>query len=236
MRSETGNKRIVVLFSGGLDSTTLLSYYVRGGYEVLPISFDYGQTHSREIRSVSEICRHFGLKDRLVRMDLSVASSALLGDGEIPSRSIEEMNTVPSTFVPARNLIFLSIAASYAYSNGAERIAIGVNSVDYSGYPDCRPGFIASMETAIRRGLDTEITLEAPLQYLPKREIIRKGNGLGTPYELTWSCYRGGENACGRCDSCLLRLQGFMEAGIADPLSYDSYPDFYAEWIKENKK
>lgn len=237
MNSQTKRNKVVVLFSGGLDSTTLISKYVKEGYEVLPISFDYGQTHSREMRSVSEICRHYGLSNRLVHIDMSVASSALLGNSPIPSRSLEEIqNGVPSTFVPARNLIFLSIGASYAYSAGARRIAIGVNSIDYSGYPDCRPEFISVMEAAIRKGLDSDIFLDAPLQYLSKREIIKKGTELGAPYNLTWSCYRGGEAACGRCDSCLLRLQGFMEAGIPDPVRYESYPDFYSTWMKENKE
>ena len=144
---------------------------------------------------------------------------------------------VPNTYVPGRNIIFLSIAGAIADIKKCEAIMIGVNAVDYSGYPDCRPEFISSMEKSLRIGLAFSSTLkiDAPLQTMSKAEIIKYGMQLGTPYELTHSCYLGNEEACGKCDSCLLRLKGFMEAGYEDPVKYSEYPDFYKKYM-ENKK
>ena len=144
---------------------------------------------------------------------------------------------VPNTYVPGRNIIFLSIAGAIADIKKCEAIMIGVNAVDYSGYPDCRPEFISSMEKSLRIGLafSSRLKIEAPLQTMSKAEIIKYGMKLGTPYELTHSCYLGNEEACGKCDSCLLRLKGFMEAGYEDPVKYSEYPDFYKKYM-ENKK
>lgn len=235
-------KKAVVLLSGGLDSSTVLAYAVSLGYEVHAISFDYGQRHSREMNSSEEIARYYGVDRKIVRVDLrAIGKSALTDDIDVPSRDLESIpEEIPVTYVPARNTIFLSIAAAYAESIGSTDIFIGANAIDYSGYPDCRPEYFNAMEKALTLG--TEIGLKkgmhinVPLQYLTKADIIRMGLKLGVPYEKTWSCYRGGQRACGECDSCLLRLKGFMEAGSEDPLEYEKYPAFYKEYVEKRKK
>ncbi len=239
MKSNSGSKRVVLLLSGGLDSATLLSLYDKKGYEIFPISFEYGQTHAKELESMRVLCRHYGLSPRVVKIDLSLAASSLVGNGSIESRGLDEIKDgLPSTFVPSRNIIFLSVAASYAYSIYVNSIAIGVNSLDYSGYPDCRPEFIASMERTINIGLNLsgKMIIEAPLQYLDKRQIIELGISNSAHYEMSWSCYRGESKACGKCDSCLLRLKGFMEAGLEDPIEYAEFPEFYMKWMENKKK
>ena len=235
MRSGSPGNSVVVLLSGGLDSTTLLSIFKTRGYTIFPISFEYGQTHSRELKSVEDLCSYYGLKGKRVKVEIPESTSSLTGNAEIMARSLEEVGSgIPNTFVPSRNAIFLALAASYAFSIGADRIAIGINSVDYSGYPDCRPEFISRMEETVNLALGKHnaIRIEAPLQYLSKGEIISVGKTNNAPYELTWSCYRGDQVSCGKCDSCLLRLRGFMDAGLQDPLEYREFPDFYLEWIK----
>ncbi len=236
MRSSSPGSSIVILLSGGLDSTTLLSIFKAKGYAIFPISFEYGQTHLRELKSVEDLCSYYGVKGKRVKVEIPESTSSLTGNAEIMARSLEEVGSgIPNTFVPSRNAIFLALAASYAFSIGVDRIAIGVNSVDYSGYPDCRPEFISRMEETINLALGKRdaIRIEAPLQYLSKGEIIRIGMANHAPYDLTWSCYRGDQVSCGKCDSCLLRLRGFMDAGLQDPLEYSEYPDFYLERKKK---
>jgi len=156
----------------------------------------------------------------------------------LEERNIQEIgNSIPSTYVPARNIIFLSLALAYAENIDADAIFIGANAVDWSGYPDCRPEFINAfkkvIETGTKSGIEgRKIDIKAPIIDLPKSEIIKRGMELGAPLELTWSCYKGGEKACGKCDSCLLRLKGFKEAGHKDPLKYEHLP----RWYMENKK
>ncbi|MEL9999334.1 MAG: 7-cyano-7-deazaguanine synthase QueC [Thermoplasmata archaeon] len=235
--------KAVVLLSGGLDSSTTLAIAINQGYEVYPITFKYGQRHSKELESAKKISNYYGLKLKIIDISLDkIGGSALTDNYDVPERKdISEIgDEIPITYVPARNTIFLSIALSYAEVIGAEKIFIGINALDYSGYPDCRPEYVEEFNKLSR--LATKVGVEgrpieivAPLIFLKKGEIIKKGIELGVPYELTWSCYRGGEKACGRCDSCLLRLKGFMEADEKDPLEYEEYPKFYLEYLREKK-
>lgn len=221
--------KAVVLLSGGLDSTTCMAVASNLGYELYPISFDYHQRHSIELEGAKKVAEFYKVKRHLIidtNMNL-IGGSALTDDKiDVPEGEIER-NDVPVTYVPARNLIFLSYAMGYAEVVGANHIFIGVNSVDYSGYPDCRPEFIekfqmmadyATTATAVK---GAKIKIETPLQSLSKKEIVQLGVKLGAPLQYTHSCYKGGEKACGVCDSCLLRLEGFKAAGVADPIEYE---------------
>ena len=234
--------KAVCLLSGGIDSTTVLAIALSKGYDCTAISFDYGQRHSRELEASARVADHFHVKRHVVRMNLNeVTSSALTGQKDVETRALDHIEaSIPNTYVPSRNIIFLSIAASMAESIGANNIFIGANAVDFSGYPDCRPEFISSMEKSLKTGLafSPGLKIEAPLQEMSKAEIIKYGMSLGAPYELTHSCYLGNEEACGKCDSCLLRLKGFMEADLEDPVKYSHHPDFYKNYmeIKKGKK
>ena len=221
--------KAVILLSGGLDSSTVLYQASSDGYECYAISFDYQQRHRRELEAAKAIARGVGVADhQLVTFDLRQwGGSALTDDIDLPQRSISEMaQNIPVTYVPARNTIFLSFALAYAETLGVERIYIGVNALDYSGYPDCRPYYIQAMQSVFRLGTKQgregqAITIVAPLINLKKTEIIQMGNELGVPWEKTWSCYAGGDRACGVCDSCRLRLAAFAELGLQDPLPYE---------------
>ena len=219
--------RAVVLLSGGLDSYTAAGVARREGCELFALTVRYGQVHAREIDSARRIAQRLGVR-RHVEMDVNLAAfggSSLVGDGEIPSdrADIGETN-IPSTYVPARNTIFLSLALAFAEVSNAGRIVIGVNALDYSGYPDCRPDYLEAFERmaslATRAGVGgRRIRIDAPLLRLSKAEIIRLGVELGLDYGLTWSCYSPGSTGqpCGRCDSCRLRARGFSDAGLPDP-------------------
>jgi 7-cyano-7-deazaguanine synthase len=225
-------KRAVVLLSGGLDSTTALAIAKLEGYAVSAMSFRYGQRHAIELESARRIAAAFGVEQHLiVDIDLRmIGGSALTADIEVPKRrSSEEMSTgIPVTYVPARNTIFLSFALAFAETVNAADIFIGVNALDYSGYPDCRPEYIAAYEQmanlATKAGVEgvMKLTIHTPLIAMTKAEIIKAGLALGVDYSLTHSCYDPTPEglACGRCDSCLLRLKGFAEAGASDPLRY----------------
>jgi len=235
--------RCVVLLSGGLDSSTTLAIAINDGCEAHALTFDYGQRHRKEVESAKKIAEYYGVKQKIIKIDLrSIGGSALTDDIDVPERELEEIERgIPVTYVPARNTILLSYALAYAEVIDADYIYIGVNAIDYSGYPDCRPEYIRAFEEVARlgtrRGVEGKpVKIRTPLINMTKAEIIRKGMELGVPYELTWSCYRGGEKACGRCDSCLLRLKGFMEAGYEDPLEYETYPQFYLEYLKRRRK
>ncbi len=221
MKKNNDTYSSIVLLSGGLDSATLL-YYVRRKYpNPLAMVFLYGQRHKRELDSAMAVARRAGVKVKKVRVPFPEVGSALLQvDLKLPSRLT---NKIPITYVPARNIIFLSLALAYAEAYGIDRIFIGVNAIDYSGYPDCRPEFIRAFNRVIKVGTKAgvegrPVKVMAPFVNLTKADIIRIGTSLGVPYELTWSCYAGGERPCGRCDSCRLRAKGFREAGIDDPL------------------
>ena len=222
-------KKAVVLLSGGLDSATTAAIAKSEGYELYAISFDYGQRHSRELDSARAVAKSLGANHLIVKFDLrSMGGSALTDDIDVPlDRENETMaEGIPVTYVPARNTIFLSFALGYAETLGAFDIFIGVSQVDYSGYPDCRHEFIESFEKtanlATKAGVEGtgHFTIHAPLINLSKADTVKRGLELGVDYSLTWSCYQGGERACGRCDSCKLRLAGFAGAGATDPLQY----------------
>lgn len=219
--------KAVILLSGGLDSTVCMSVAKMEGYELFPISFSYGQRHNRELECAKSVARYYNVEKHLVintNMD-AIGGSALTDDIEVPEGD-ENRQDIPITYVPARNLIFLSYALGYAEVLNAGRIYIGVNAVDYSGYPDCRPEFIdrfqqlADYSTKAGTQDQKHIKVETPLMNLSKGEIIRLGIKNNAPLNLTTSCYRGGELACGTCDSCILRLRGFKEAGFEDPVPY----------------
>ena len=227
-------KKAVVLFSGGLDSTTVLAMARGEGYDTYAMSFRYGQRHAVELQCAKNVAKALGIKHHtIVDIDLrTFGASALTANIEVPKdRSDTEMgNGIPITYVPARNTIFLSYALAYAEVLGADTIFIGVNALDYSGYPDCRPEYIKAYQTmanlATQTGVEgkTELTIRTPLIDKTKAEIIRIGAALGVDYGLTLSCYDPDAEgrACGRCDSCLLRKKGFKEANIPDPTRY--YP------------
>lgn len=222
--------RAVVLLSGGVDSSTTLALAKSEGYETLALSFDYGQRHRKEIKAAEDIAKRFGVAEhRIVRLDLAgFGGSALLDKKmEVPSqRILEEIGQgIPTTYVPARNTIFLSLALSFAETRDADAIFIGANVLDYSGYPDCRPEFYEAFQRmadiGTKRGVEHRpIKILTPLINMTKAQIVKKGRDLGVPFELTWSCYKGADKACGVCDSCLLRLKGFREASIKDPIKY----------------
>jgi 7-cyano-7-deazaguanine synthase len=221
----------IVLLSGGLDSSTVLALAKERGFDVVALTFDYGQKHKRELNSSRKMARHFKAKEHIIA-PLSLGEllrSSLTRDSmSIPeNRTEEEISSgVPSTYVPSRNIIFLSIAASIAESRGAEAIFIATNSVDFSGYPDCTAEFLSAFQRTLDIGTKAGregrgIRIEAPILTKSKGDIVREAIRLKVPMEDTWSCYKGGVKACGKCDSCLLRLRGFSEAGIRDPLEYE---------------
>jgi 7-cyano-7-deazaguanine synthase len=228
----TDRKKAVVLSSGGLDSTTAMAIAKEEGFDIYSLSFRYGQRHVLEIIAAERISAVLGAKEHLViDIDLGkIGGSALTGEGEVPKgRSDEDMGRgIPVTYVPARNTVFLSYALAWAEVLGAWDIFIGVNAVDYSGYPDCRPEYIAAFERmanlATRAAVEGKhaIRIRTPLIQLTKAEIIKKGIALGVDYSLTHSCYDPAQEglACGACDSCLLRKKGFKEAGVPDPTRY----------------
>ena len=222
----------VVLLSGGVDSTTTLAYAIDRGYDVRAMTFRYGQRHAHEVEAARRIAKRFGVGEHAV-IDIDLrpfGGSALTSDLPVPKdRAADEMQRggIPLTYVPARNTIFLSFALAWAEVLEARDIFIGVNALDFSGYPDCRPEFVAAFERmanlATRGGVEGKaVTIHAPLIDLTKGQIIELGRTLGVDYALTASCYDPDVDgrACGRCDACVLRRKGFLEAGISDPLEY----------------
>ncbi|WP_137788614.1 7-cyano-7-deazaguanine synthase QueC [Bacillus sp. E(2018)] len=221
------NKKAVIVLSGGLDSTTCMGIAKAEGYDLYPITFHYGQRHNREVEQAIEVGKYYGVTDHRI-VDLTflkdIGGSALTDEKvDVPTEAEEG---IPVTYVPARNMIFLSLASAYAEVIGATAVYTGVSAVDFSGYPDCRPEFIQSMEETINLATKAGVTgknisVETPLISLSKKETIEKGLSLEVPYDLTTSCYNGKEAACGKCDSCFLRLKGFKEAGAVDPIKYE---------------
>lgn len=223
--------RAVLLLSGGLDSYTAGAIARAEGHELFALTVRYGQVHAREIAASREVARALRVA-RHIELDVNLAAfggSALVGDGEIPKdRELDARGrepSIPATYVPARNTVFLSLALAWAEVVGADTIVLGVNALDYSGYPDCRPEYLEAFERlaalATRAGVEGRpLRILAPLLRLSKADIIRRGMALGLDYGLTHSCYDPTPDgrACGRCDSCRLRARGFQEAGVADPL------------------
>ncbi|UCG80439.1 MAG: 7-cyano-7-deazaguanine synthase QueC [Desulfobacterales bacterium] len=227
------NRKAVILLSGGVDSTTAMAFAKQEGYEIYGLSFRYGQLHTLELEAAQRVAKALGAKEHLmIDIDLAkVGGSALTDQIDVPkARTEKEMaKDIPATYVPARNTIFLSLALAWAEVLGASDIFIGVNALDYSGYPDCRPEYIEAFERmanlATKTGIEgrTQIKIRTPLIHMTKSEIIQKGIELGVDYSMTHSCYDPSSDgtACGQCDSCLLRKKGFREAGIKDPIDYE---------------
>ncbi|MBU4487689.1 MAG: 7-cyano-7-deazaguanine synthase QueC [Candidatus Omnitrophica bacterium] len=218
-------KKAIVLLSGGLDSATTLALALRKGYDCRCLIFDYGQRHKKEVRHAVKIAKAANCGYNVIKLPFSWRGSSLLNKkAPLPRRGIKEMGKdIPSTYVPSRNTVFLSVAASVAESSGAGAIFIGANAVDYSGYPDCRPEYFKAFEALLKKGIKSgkdgrHIKIITPLIGKTKAEIVKIGSRLNVPYHLTWSCYAGKKIPCMECDSCLLREKGFREAGIKDSL------------------
>ena len=211
--------KAVVLLSGGLDSVTTLYFAKKAGFSCHCLIFDYGQRHKKEISAAKKIAQNLKCPFRVIKISLPWKGSSLLDANlAIPHR---RSGKIPATYVPGRNIIFLSFALSYAEAIAAKAIFIGAHAQDYSGYPDCRPEFFQAFDKVISRGTKAGvekkgIKIKTPLINKTKAQIIRLGNSLGVPFNLTWSCYRGGSRPCGKCDSCYYRAKGFKEAGLTE--------------------
>jgi len=222
----------VLLLSGGLDSTTMLAYAVDKGFDVHALTFRYGQRHAAEIEAARRVAKSYHVRDHVVvDIDLrTFGGSALTADIDVPKDRLDAdlANGIPVTYVPARNTIFLSFGLAWSEVLGASDIFIGVNALDYSGYPDCRPEYVAAYQRmanlATKGGVEgtLPVRIQTPLLHLTKRQIVELGHSLGVDYALTLSCYDPSDDgrACGHCDSCQLRRRGFAEAGVADPTRY----------------
>ena len=240
MQNQLGKMKAVSLLSGGLDSSTVLSYAISKGYEVIALSFDYGQRHRKELESAKKIADYYRVKHKIMKIDLrAIGGSALTDDIEVPEVTLRDIGKeIPVTYVPARNTILLSLGLGLAEVTDSSKIFIGANALDYSGYPDCRPEYFEAInrtfDLATKKTVEGgKIEVEAPLLRFSKADIVRLAHSLKTPLELTWSCYNGKERACGVCDSCKLRLKGFMEAGFEDPIEYENLPDFYTDYLRK---
>ena len=223
------SKKAVILVSGGLDSTTVLSMALAQGYDCYTLSFDYGQRHRSELDSAQRVSDSVAVVEhKVVKLDLGTIGGSALTDAAIDVPEYETTG-IPVTYVPARNTVFLSIALGWAEVLGANDIFLGVNAVDYSGYPDCRPDYIGAFESmanlATKAGVEGQrLRIHAPLMTMTKADIIEAGLALGVDYSQTVSCYQASQEglACGKCDSCRLRSQGFIEAGVKDPTRYQN--------------
>jgi 7-cyano-7-deazaguanine synthase len=224
-------KKCVILLSGGMDSATTLSIAQDQEFEIYALTLKYGQRHEHELEVAAKLAEHYEVVEhKILEVDLASIVTSSLTDATKPlpeNRPEDEINKViPETYVPARNLIFLGLALAWAESIEAKAVFIGANSLDYSGYPDCRPEFYTAFQQVAdlgtKRGLEGQaVEIRYPLINMTKAQIIKTGNELGVPFELTWSCYDGVDGkACGKCDSCKLRQKGFKEAGIEDPIEY----------------
>lgn len=228
MEIKRENKKALVLLSGGLDSATCLAIAKSRGFELYAVSFDYGQRHWVELESAKKVAEAIGVKEHVVvNFDLRQWGGSALTAESIDVPNAGTQTEIPDTYVPARNLIFLSFAVAKAETLEAKDIFIGVNSIDYSGYPDCRPQFIDAFANCAKLATKAadenwEFEIHAPLQYKNKSEIIKMGNELNVDYSITHSCYNPDKQgrACGKCDSCDLRRKGFKEAGVPDPTNY----------------
>jgi 7-cyano-7-deazaguanine synthase len=224
-RKKRSMPKAVVLLSGGLDSSTCLYFAKKKGFSIKCLIFDYNQRHKKEVEAAKKICSLSGCGFKVLKIDLPWKGSSLLDKRACVSKRHKTAtcgSAVPSTYVPGRNIIFLSYALSYAEAIGADAIFIGANAIDYSGYPDCRPEFYRVFQKTASCGTKAgvegkKIKICAPLIKKTKAQIIKLGKKLGVPFQMTWSCYAGGKSACGKCDSCYFRAKGFRQAGIKDP-------------------
>jgi 7-cyano-7-deazaguanine synthase len=218
----------LVILSGGLDSTVCMALAARDTGDVLALTFDYGQRHRVEIDRAALVAAHYGAEHLVVALDASRWGGSALTDPtiEVPDAASDgdasDGDAIPVTYVPARNLVFLAVAMGVSEARGADAVYLGVNARDYSGYPDCRPEFVrafaAAAALALKRGVEgNPVEVRTPLIALTKADIVRLGVAQDAPLHLTWSCYRGDPEPCGRCDACALRSKGFAEAGVADP-------------------
>ena len=222
-KKANNGKKAVLLLSGGLDSATVFYYALSEGYDLFCLSFDYGQRHKQELYCAKYLANLNNSKFQLVKISFPWKGSSLLDKGIKLSQTGRRTKGIPNTYLPSRNIIFLSYAASYAEVVGADKIFIGANQIDYSGYPDCRSPFLAAFEKALNKGTkagvnNKRISIISPLLKKNKKAIIRLGFKLGVPFQHTWSCYKGEKFLCGKCDSCLIRKDGFNAVGIEDPL------------------
>jgi 7-cyano-7-deazaguanine synthase len=214
--------KAVVLLSGGLDSTVTLAHSINEGNETIALSFRYGQRHGKELEAAKAVAKHYKIKHSIIDIDLSSFNSSLIDTSKNIEKNRKNIgNDIPDTYVPSRNIIMLSIAAGLCESVGAEIIYIGANSVDYSGYPDCRKDFFKAFEKMLTKGTKAgvegrPIKVVAPILELSKANIVTLGKQLNAPLHLTWSCYEGNETPCGKCDSCIIRKKGFADAGFKD--------------------
>ena len=228
--SMNAKPKAVVLVSGGLDSSTVLAMAIQEGFDCYTLAFDYGQRHRAELAAAQQVSDQLGaIEHKVVKLDLSSIGGSALTDMSISVPDYSDDEGIPVTYVPARNTVFLSIALGWAEVLGAQNIFIGVNAVDYSGYPDCRPDYIAAYERmanlATKAGVEGQtVHIQTPLIDLTKAQIIEQGKALGVDYSLTVSCYQANTSgeACGSCDSCYLRREGFVQAGLTDPTRYQS--------------
>ena len=210
-------QKAIVLFSSGLDSTTVLYYAMSKGYDCHCLIFDYGQKHNKEVENATKFAKSLKLNYHVVKTSIPWDTSSLINKSKkIPEHKQIKEGFVPSTYVPGRNTIFLSYAISYAETIKAKKIFLGINAVDFSSYPDCTPQYLKSMQQ-VMKALKNGIEICAPIEKYSKAQIIKLGTKLKVPYEKTWSCYNGKNKPCGKCDSCKLRAKGFKEAGIDDP-------------------
>ena len=210
-------QKAIVLFSSGLDSTTVLYYAMSKGYDCHCLIFDYGQKHNKEVDNAKNFAKSLKLNYHIVKTSIPWDTSSLINKNKkIPEHKQIKEGFVPSTYVPGRNTIFLSYAVSYAETIKAKKIFLGINAVDFSSYPDCTPQYLKSMQQ-VMKALNNGIEICAPIEKYSKSQIIKLGTKLKVPYEKTWSCYNGKTKPCGKCDSCKLRAKGFKEAGIDDP-------------------
>ena len=226
--------RAVVLLSGGLDSSTVLAIALSKGREAYVLTVDYGQRHRKEVDAARRVAKHYRVRDhKVLTLDLAAIGGSALTDKsrDVPEeRTLDEIGRgIPATYVPARNTILLGLGLAFAESIDADEIYIAANILDSSGYPDCRPEFYDAFRQVARlgtkRGVEGRpVHIHTPLIRMTKADIVRTGAKLGVPFELTWSCYQGRAKACGVCDSCQLRLKGFREAGLEDPIPYERPP------------